>query len=94
MVIIVKLIGALRHLSGKKQLDIDYQHGLSINKLIRQMSREFSGLKNLFSDQELNDSRSNALILVNGVEISALRGLKTELKDGDEIVFVPVVHGG
>jgi len=51
-------------------------------------------LKYTFSDQELNDSRSNSLILVNGKEISVLNGYETKLCDGDEIVFVPVVHGG
>ena len=94
MVIVVKLIGALRHLAGKKQLNINYQNGLSINQLIKQMNLEISGLKNIFTDQELNDSRSNALILVNGVEISALGGLETKLKDADEVIFVPVIHGG
>jgi molybdopterin converting factor small subunit len=34
------------------------------------------------------------LILINGREISALNGLDTILQEGDEVVFVPVVHGG
>ena len=55
---------------------------------------EMPELKRTFSDQELNDSRSNSLILVNGREISVLNGLETKLNEGDEIVFVPVVHGG
>lgn len=55
---------------------------------------EMPELKRTFSDQELNDSRSNSLILVNGREISILNGLETKLNEGDEIVFVPVVHGG
>jgi len=58
------------------------------------MNREISGLERTFSDQDLNDSRSNSLILVNGVEVSILKGLETRLNDGDEVVFVPVVHGG
>jgi len=94
MVVTVKLIGALRHLSGKKQLRVTYQNGLSLKQLIEQMNREISGLERTFSDQDLNDSRSNSLILVNGVEVSILKGLETRLNDGDEVVFVPVVHGG
>jgi molybdopterin converting factor small subunit len=38
--------------------------------------------------------KTNALILVNDREISVLNGLDTKLDDGDEIVFVPVIHGG
>jgi molybdopterin converting factor small subunit len=33
-------------------------------------------------------------MLVNGKEIGVLKGLETKLKDGDELVLVPVVHGG
>jgi molybdopterin converting factor small subunit len=45
-------------------------------------------------DPELENPRPNTLILVNGKEISVLNGLDTMLEDGDEVVFVPVVHGG
>jgi molybdopterin converting factor small subunit len=51
-------------------------------------------LEKSFSDQQAGDAVSNGLILVNGREISVLNGLETKLNDGDEIVFVPVVHGG
>ena len=94
MPLTVKFIGALRHLSGKTQFTIDFQDGISIMVLLDKISQEFPELKRTFSDQELNDSRSNSLILVNGREISVLKGYETKLCDGDEIVFVPVVHGG
>jgi MoaD family protein len=87
-------VGALRHLSGKTQIAINFQDGFSIKELVEEISRELPELKHTFSDQELNDSRSNSLILVNGKEISVLNGYETKLCDGDEIVFVPVVHGG
>ncbi len=45
-------------------------------------------------DPELEDPRPNMLILVNGKEISVLNGLRTDIKNGDEIVLIPVVHGG
>jgi len=90
----VKFIGALRHLSGKKQFTVNYQEILSIKQLLQKICQEFPELVHTFSDQELNDSRSNSLILINGKEISVLNGLETKLDDGDEIVFVPVVHGG
>jgi len=32
--------------------------------------------------------------MVSGTEVGALNGLDTMLKDGDEIVFLPVAHGG
>jgi len=90
----IKFIGALRHLSGKTEFTVSFQEGISIKELVSKITQEFPELKHTFSDQELNDSRSNSLVLVNGREISVLNGYETKLKDGDEIVFVPVVHGG
>ena len=94
MPLTVKFIGALRHLSGKTQFAVTFQDEISIKELVEKISQEMPELKHTFSDQELNDSRSNSLILVNGREISVLDGYETKLCDGDEIVFVPVVHGG
>jgi molybdopterin synthase sulfur carrier subunit len=90
----VKFIGALRHLSGKTQFTTNFQADISIRGLLEKISQEIPELKRTFCDQELNDSRSNSLILVNGREISVLNGLETKLSDGDEVVFIPVVHGG
>jgi sulfur-carrier protein len=90
----IKFIGALRHLSGKTEFTVSFQEVISIKELVIKITQEFPDLKHTFSDQELNDSRSNSLVLVNGREISVLSGYETNLKDGDEIVFVPVVHGG
>jgi sulfur-carrier protein len=90
----VKFIGALRHLSGKTQFTTNFQEDISIKVLLEKISQEIPNLKRTFCDQELNDSKSNSLILVNGREISVLNGFETKLNDGDEIVFVPIVHGG
>ena len=51
-------------------------------------------VEELLVDSELEDARANSLILVEGKEISALQGLDTEVKDKEEIVLVPMVHGG
>ncbi|MBS7613932.1 MoaD/ThiS family protein [Candidatus Bathyarchaeota archaeon] len=37
---------------------------------------------------------SDILVFVNGVEIDILSGLDTVLKRGDEVMFLPTVHGG
>lgn len=94
MPLTIKFIGALRHISGKTQFTVTFQEDISIKKLVDKITQELPELNHTFSDQELNASRSNSLILVNGREISVLNGYETKLKDGDEIVFVPVVHGG
>ena len=51
-------------------------------------------LERTLVDPDLEDPRPNTLILVNGKEISVLNGLETMIKDGDEIIFIPVLHTG
>ena|GEM_PF-202108 len=94
MLLNIKFLGALRHISGKTQLTLSFNDGASIKTVIETICQEFPTLKPTFSDLALNDARSNSLILVNGREISVLDGYETKLCDNDEIVFVPVVHGG
>ena len=94
MAITVKFIGALRHVSGVDELTLDSKKDISIRELMNEITQEMPALKRSLIDQQLEDPRPNALILVNGREISVLNGLETNLKNGDEIVLIPVVHGG
>jgi len=94
MAIIVKFVGALRHVSGVDQLALECEENISVGTVISEIAEERPELKRSLIDQQLQDPRLNALILLNGREISALAGLETKLKNGDEIVLIPVVHGG
>ncbi|MGE5555801.1 MAG: MoaD/ThiS family protein [Methanocella sp.] len=94
MPLTVKFLGAFRHLSGNNQLSLEFQQDSTVRSLIEQLSQDIPGLRRTFTDGDLNDARSNSLILINGTEISVLDGYETKLNDGDEVVLVPVVHGG
>lgn len=90
----VKLFGLLKRALGSDCLLLELSEPLRLKDLINKIVEEYSALKNILLDPELMDPRPNLIILVNGVEISALNGLETFLKDGDEIVLIPVIHGG
>jgi molybdopterin converting factor small subunit len=45
-------------------------------------------------DPVSGEPRKNMLVLVNGQEIGVLDGLETVVEDGDEVVFIRVIHGG
>lgn len=94
MAITVKLIGALRHISGKNKLNVSHKQAMTLIGLIKTISEEVPEMKPNIISQQASEPKANALILVNGREISVLNGLDTKLNDGDEVVFVSVVHGG
>jgi len=91
----VKPLGIFRQFSGKTQVLVKLEEPATVKNAIEKLTEAFSSeFKQALVDPELEDPRPNALILVNGKEISVLEGLETEVKDGDEIVLVPVSHGG
>jgi molybdopterin converting factor small subunit len=55
---------------------------------------QFSNFKKLLLNDNSEDPRPNALIMVHGKEIGALRGLDTVLNENDEVAFLPISHGG
>jgi molybdopterin synthase sulfur carrier subunit len=90
----IRLLGVYRGLTGKRQISLNLKKP-TVRSVVQKLSESLSAeARRLLIDPELNDPRPNALILVNGKEINVLRGLETELKDGDEVTFVPVSHGG
>ena len=93
MAVTIKFIGALRHASGASTIVVNCED-CSVKDLICRITETSPELKLNLVAEEPKDLRPNALVLVNGREISVLNGLQTGLKDGDEVVFVPVVHGG
>jgi MoaD family protein len=94
MAVTVKFIGALRHASGTEKLAINCKHCTSLIDLMNEVTKELPALRRSLLDEQLEEPKPNALILINGREISVLNGLETKVNDGDEVVFVPVVHGG
>lgn len=89
MVVTVKFVGSLRSLAGKSKLAMELGKMASLMEVMKRMAEESPKLK-----PALANSKAGMLILVNGKEVSVLNGLETMLKDGDELVFVPVIHGG
>jgi len=92
--ILTRFLGALRHVTGVSEIAVNIEDNISIMEMLKEIARELPALKQSLNDQKSEELKSNALIMVNGREISVLDGLETKLKDGDELVLIPVVHGG
>jgi molybdopterin converting factor small subunit len=91
----VTFLGAYQRLSGKKRLQLKLEKPSTVKEAIIKLTENVSDeLKRALIDTQGDETRPNALILVGGKEISALQGLKTEIKESQEMVLVPMVHGG
>lgn len=79
----IRALGVFKELFGNKLLTIKLKENSTVKSVVQKLA-----------GSEVNDVWSNAIILVNGKEISVLDGLETIVSDGDEIVLLPVSHGG
>lgn len=94
MAVSVKFIGSFRSLSGKDTLELRLERPCRMRNVIKMITEELPKLQLVLIDPESGNPKTNLLILVNGREMSVLDHFETAIKDGDEMVFVPIVHGG
>ncbi|UCD72704.1 MAG: MoaD/ThiS family protein [Candidatus Bathyarchaeota archaeon] len=85
----VKLFGALARYSEEKTVTISLVETLPFTEFLEKLNSKLS--QNLDTAiLNLND----VLLLLNGREISVLEGNDAKISPGDEIVLLPVSHGG
>jgi len=90
----VKFVGSFRGVSGKSEIAFRFTNPVSLRVLVAKVVERLPKLKSALVNPESGEPRSNMLVLVNGQEIGVLNGVETKVNDGDEVVFVPVMHGG
>jgi molybdopterin converting factor small subunit len=94
MTVTVEFIGSLRGVSGRNKMTLKFESSASLRALVKNITEQLPKTKSALVDSASGEPRVDLLVLVNGSEISALNGLETLVNDGDEVVFVPVIHGG
>jgi molybdopterin synthase sulfur carrier subunit len=88
----VEFFALLREKVGAPEADVDFI-GTTVMDLVEALS-DIHG--EFFRDQVLEGDglRSMVKILVNGRDVKGLRGLFTELKEGDRVSIFPPAAGG
>lgn len=87
----IRPFAGFRNILGK-EIDVDIIEGAAIEDLLQQLCSKYEGLRaRLFDEIGLKEDVN---ILVNGTNITSLKGIKTELRDGDEVVLIPAAIGG
>jgi molybdopterin converting factor small subunit len=95
MPVTVKFIGALRHVADKSTMIINCSTNFSVKDLIQKILSDIPEMKiHIINHQTDSTIKNTVLILVNEREISVLNGLDTLLTNEDEVVIIPVAHGG
>jgi molybdopterin converting factor small subunit len=90
----VKFYGVFRKAYGKSQVFLKLKRREKLENIINKLIEKSYELKDVLIDPELKDPHPNAIILINGKEDKLLNKLQTEIANNDEIVFIPLIHGG
>lgn len=90
----VRFFGVYRNISGRDELNARFKDTILLKEAVDEIIKWMPDLEQVLIDPDLKDPRPNTLILINGKEISILKGLETMLKEGDEVVFLPLLHAG
>lgn len=86
--------GPLRKLTGKAREEVNF-NGETISELLREISKNHGEtISKQLIDYSTGSLNEYVAILLNGQNIKHLQELRTRVKDGDEIIFLPVVAGG
>ncbi|MEM3507164.1 MAG: MoaD/ThiS family protein [Candidatus Bathyarchaeia archaeon] len=91
----IKLIGDLSGLSKIKSLRVEVPESAMINDVIQELIKIVNKeeFKRAVIDEITGNISPNIIVLLNGREVKTL-GLNSQLKDNDELVFIPATHGG
>jgi molybdopterin converting factor small subunit len=93
----LRFYGVFKSAANIGELKVDLENKPpTVRTLVHEVTSQFQflNLRKLLLNDNSEDPRSNALIMVSGKEISTLSGLDTVLSENDEVAFLPIAHGG
>lgn len=92
MKLTIKFLRPFSEAAGKSELEIDIE-GHTLKDLLKMLVDRFPKLEKEFFTKK-DELTEYICIFVNDKPISALNGLDTELKNGDNLLFFIPVSGG
>lgn len=95
----LKVCGWLRHglggaLAQPEGLSVSVREGESIPGMARQLASQHEVFRTLFFDETNQEFGANVLVVLNGSFVNFHDRTEALLKDGDEVMLLPVMDGG
>jgi MoaD family protein len=89
-------LGSIKQTLGLKQAEqVELKDDASLIDLLSMLAEKHGEpFKKSVYEPEDADLKPYYILSVNGVLLNQLNGLETTLKDGDRLMFMPVVTGG
>ncbi len=79
---------------GPIVFDKETEEGATVGDVIRKLAAEHQTFGDIILDTKTDKPRGHVAVVLNDRLLEALKGLDTNIKDGDIIRFFPVIAGG
>lgn len=96
MKVSVRFFTTLREIVGKREETLELPSGeVTVEKVLKMLAERYGmKFKEYLYDSKTGQVKNFLQFLVNGRSASTMKGLKTQLKDGDVLAIIPPVGGG
>jgi molybdopterin converting factor small subunit len=95
MKIDMQYLGLVKTYTKRRQESMEFPEGVTLrevfDKLAEEHGKEFK--KDIY-EPGMDDVKTMFMVMVNGIVMGQLKGLNTELRDGDKIFLMPLMTGG
>lgn len=91
----IRYAGPVASTLKKKEEIVEMAPRSTLRQLLERLIDSYGkGLRDEVLDDDGKRIRDGALVVVNGVSVGRLKGLNTELKEGDTVSLLPWFPGG
>ena len=95
MKIKIHYLGLVKAYTNKSQDEIDLKGGASLMDLLNKLAAEFGKqFTQEIYEPGAKDVKPMFAVMVNGIVTGQLNGLDTRLKEGDNVILMPLMTGG
>lgn len=88
----IRAFASFRDILGKDR-DIEVKEGSTVGDILQSLISVYPNLKAAIFD-DAGNIREYVIIMRNRKNIESLKGMSTELNEGDEVAILPPVAGG
>jgi MoaD family protein len=87
----VKFFAYFRDLFGGRELEVELEAGSTVSLLLDRLCDTPERRREIYSGPGL---KTHLVVMVNGIHVLSLSGLRTILSDGDTVAVFPFLAGG
>lgn len=90
----LRLFTFLREALGKSMVELVFDSEPTVIEVLKAMDNKYGKAFSSHVFDEFGVLYDHINLLINGVSVTSLDGLKTKLKEGDTLAILPPVSGG